>query len=211
MLAMTSSPRRAPTGAAVLRPDLTDAIIESVIDELAEKGYARTSMDGVARRADVGKSSLYRRWPSKQDMVVDAVSQLSVPLVDLADTGSLRGDLEAALYALVGWLDDPRFGRILPDLIAEANRNEALSDALAVHLDAPRRRRGDEILRRAVARGELAPDIDHELALDLIAAPIFWRLRVRRAAISPDYISHLLDSMLLLLDARVDANNKTRH
>lgn len=207
---MTSSPRRAPTGAAVLRPELTDAIVEAVIDELAEKGYGRTSMDGVARRADVGKSSLYRRWPSKQEMVVDAVSQLSVPLAEFPDSGSLRGDLQQALNALVDWLDDPRFGRILPDLVAEANRNKALSDALTVHLDAPRRSRGQEVLDRAIARGELPTNTDREVALDLLAAPIFWRLRVRRASVSPEYLEHLLESMLVLLGAEGSKPVKNR-
>ncbi|GAA3156686.1 helix-turn-helix domain-containing protein [Nonomuraea salmonea] len=62
--------RRTPTGAAVLQPQVTEAITEAVLDELAENGYARLSMEAVAKRAGVGKSALYRRWASKQEMAM---------------------------------------------------------------------------------------------------------------------------------------------
>ncbi|MEV5297230.1 TetR/AcrR family transcriptional regulator [Amycolatopsis methanolica] len=194
--------RRAPSGAAVLRVELTDAIVEVVIDELAEKGYARTSMDGVARRAEVGKSSLYRRWSSKQDMVADAVSQLSVPLVDIPDSGSLRGDTERAFEMVAQWLSDERLGRILPDLTAEAKRNPALAKALTEHLENPRRAKAEPVLDRAIARGELPPDVDRELALDIFAAPIYWRYTVRRTEITPEFLATLTDSTLAFLGAR---------
>ena len=110
--------KRTPTGAAVLQPQVTSAITEAVLDELALHGYGRLSMEAVAKRAEVGKSALYRRWPSKQDMVVAALSEFSVPLAEIPDTGSLRGDLLATVTAVHDWLSHPRFGTILPDLTA---------------------------------------------------------------------------------------------
>lgn len=201
---MPDRPHRVPTGAAVLRPELTDAIIEAVLDELAEKGYGRLSMDAVARRAGVGKSALYRRWASKQDMAIDVVSRLSVLLADVADTGSLRGDVRAVLEAIVQWLDEPRLGRIVPDLVAEAKRNEALADAMKRHIEAPRRDRADAVLARAVERGELTWDINRELVVDLFGAAIFWRLSVRRVPVSVAYLDDLTALVLAALGAHVD-------
>ncbi|GAB4584113.1 TetR/AcrR family transcriptional regulator [Nocardia sp. IFM 10818] len=191
--------RRAPTGAAVLQPEVTRSITEAVLDELAEQGYARLSMEAVAKRAGVGKSALYRRWPAKQDMVIAVISEFSLDHAVVADTGSLREDLREALAGLVDWLTHPRFSRILPDLTAEAVRNPVLRAAVESAIGNPRRALGAELLRRAVERGELAPDVDIELALDLLAAPLYWRLSVRGAALEPGYLDALTETLLRAL------------
>jgi len=189
-----SSPaRRAPSGAATLRPAKTEAIRAAVLDELAEQGYGRLSMEAVAKRAGVGKSALYRRWPSKQQMVIDVASELSVAMVELPDSGSLRGDVLAALRAVADWLTHPQFSRIVPDLVAEARRDEALARAMADTIGGPRRARAVVLLDRAVARGELPPDTDRELALDLLAALVYWRIAVRGVPPEPGYLERTAD------------------
>ncbi|WP_067544330.1 TetR/AcrR family transcriptional regulator [Nocardia crassostreae] len=188
--------RRAPTGAAVLQPEVTRSITEAVLDELAEQGYARVSMEAVAKRAGVGKSALYRRWPAKQDMVVAIISEISLDHATAADTGSLRGDIRESLTAVENWLTHPRFSRILPDLFAEAVRNPALHAAVDSAIGAPRRARGLEVLERGIARGELPRDLDTELALDLLAAPIYWRISVRGAPLESGYLDALTDTLL---------------
>ncbi|RNG18228.1 TetR/AcrR family transcriptional regulator [Streptomyces botrytidirepellens] len=198
----TSPTRRAPSGAATLRPAKTEAIRAAVLDELAEQGYGRLSMEAVAKRAGVGKSALYRRWPSKQQMVIDVASELSVAMVDLPDSGSLRGDVLAALRAVADWLTHPRFSRIIPDLIVEARRDEALAEALAVGIGAPRRARAVVLLDRAVERGELPPDTDRELALDLLAAPVYWRIAVRGMPPEPGYLERTADLVVHALSFR---------
>ncbi|MEK8169615.1 TetR/AcrR family transcriptional regulator [Streptomyces sp. M19] len=96
-------------------------------------------MEAVARRAGVGKSALYRRWSSKRAMVLAVTTELSLELVaDLPDTGTLRGDLLGVLRAVADWLTHPRFARILPDLIAQATRDETLARALAESIGEPR-------------------------------------------------------------------------
>ncbi|WP_433272336.1 TetR/AcrR family transcriptional regulator [Actinosynnema sp. CS-041913] len=199
---MAERTRRAPTGAAVLRPRITSSITEAVLDELVEKGYGRLSMEAVAKRAGVGKSALYRRWPAKQDMVIAVLSEFSVPWAEVPDTGSLRGDLLATVRAVRDWLAHPRFATILPDLTAEAARNPALAAAIQATIGEPRRALGAATLRRAVDRGELPTDLDVDLALDLLAAPVYWRLNVRRAPVEPDYLDELVDHVLRALDAR---------
>ncbi|WP_445515950.1 TetR/AcrR family transcriptional regulator [Streptomyces sp. NEAU-174] len=199
---MSEPTRRPPSGAATLRADKTAAISEAVLDELAEHGYGRLSMEAVAKRAGVGKSALYRRWPSKQRMVIAVVSELSVALVEPPDTGTLRGDVLAGLRAVADWLTHPRFSRILPDLIAEAQRDEELSQALARCVGEPRRARMTDVLDRAVDRGELPPDLDRELALDLLGGLVYWRVSARGAPLEPGYFERAADMALRALDAR---------
>ncbi|MCU1683258.1 MAG: transcriptional regulator, TetR family [Amycolatopsis sp.] len=199
---MTERPRRAATGAAVLQPEITTTIVDAVIDELAGQGYGKLSMEAVARRAGVGKSALYRRWPSKQHMVIAAISAISVPLAEMPDTGSLRGDLDIALRGVLAWLSDPKFFRIMPDLIAETARNPDLAAATAHAIGEPRRARGEIMLRRAIERGELAADLDLELAMDLLAAPIHWRLIARHAELEPGYLDKLAELLMRAFGAR---------
>src|SRR5690348_16443209 len=120
VLSMTiqpSSPRRAPAGAAVLRDDLTEAIRDAVLEELAAHGYGRLSIEGVARRAGVGKTTIYRRWSSKLQMVIDVVSAVAVQGMAPPDTGSLRGDLRAMLTVASAALRHPLARQIVPDLL----------------------------------------------------------------------------------------------
>jgi AcrR family transcriptional regulator len=183
--------RRTPTGAAVLQPEITSAITDAVLDELAERGYARLSMESVAKRAGVGKSALYRRWASKQEMALSAIAEFSVEQAPTPNTGSLTGDIRQSLEAVAQWLSHPKFSRILPDLVAEMGRNPELSDTVEGMIGQPRRERGVVILQRAIERGELDPSTDLELALDLLAAPIYWRLLVRDGQVEPGYLDKL--------------------
>jgi AcrR family transcriptional regulator len=188
---------RTPTGAAVLQPAITEAIAEAVLAELSEQGYARLSMEGVAKRAGVGKSALYRRWASKQEMATSVISESTVTQAPpTADTGSLRGDLRETVNALMAWLADPLFSRILPDLVAEMARNPELGDVVDAVVCGPRRELAATMFQRAVERGELRPDIDLEIALDLFAAAIHWRLTVRAARAEPGYVDKLIDTVL---------------
>ncbi|MEV4805508.1 TetR/AcrR family transcriptional regulator [Nonomuraea sp. NPDC049421] len=193
--------RRTPTGAAVLQPQVTEAITEAVLDELAANGYARLSMEAVAKRAGVGKSALYRRWASKQEMAMGVIRAYSIAMISVPDTGTLRGDLRASLGVLTQWLTHPRFARILPDLVAEMVRNPELGEVVGLLVGEPKRERTAEIFLRAVERGELPRDTDIDLALDLIAAPVYWRLAVRAAEAGPTYLDDLTDVLLRALSA----------
>lgn len=155
---------------------VTDAILAAVAAELADNGVRGLTMDAVARRAGVGKSALYRRWPSKVEMVAELLRTLSVPTDPPPDTGSLDGDVAALLDEVHTWLTDPRVRPVYPDLLAEAQRTPALGVALMDHVGRPRRARASAVLDRAARRGELAEDADRELILDALAALVFWRV-----------------------------------
>lgn len=183
--------RRTPSGAAVLQPEITAAITEAVLDELAEQGYSRLSMEAVAKRAGVGKSALYRRWASKQAMALAVIAEFSVAKATFPDTGTLRGDIRASLDALMDWLTHPRFSRILPDLVAEMARDQDLAGLVESMTGGPRREQGAAMFRRAIERGDLDPGTDIELALDLLAAPLYWRLTVRAVEVGPTYLDEV--------------------
>ena len=178
----------------MFKPQVTDSLRSAAIDALAEYGYAKLSMEGVAKRAGVGKSALYRRWPSKLDMVTDVLAGLSLPTDPPPDTGTLRGDLRAMLTAVADWLAEPRMRAILPSLIAEYDRNPALAAASATHIGEPRRAWAREALDRAQGRGDITSD-QVELMLDVIAGPTFWRA-VHGRSVDERYLDLLADVLV---------------
>jgi AcrR family transcriptional regulator len=193
---------RRPAGAALLQPDKTEAIVAAVFEELAERGYKGLSMDRVAARAGVGKAALYRRWRSKQTMLVDVVARVGTGTVLPSDTGSLRGDVLAFIEDALAVLQHPIAGRVITDLVAEARRSTDLSEALNARYREPRREAGAAMLRRAVERGELARDVDAELALDLLAGPLYLRAVLANGPLDASYAERLADAFLRAVQAR---------
>ncbi|MEU9157209.1 TetR/AcrR family transcriptional regulator [Streptomyces sp. NPDC048417] len=172
--------RRAPAGAAVLREDVTEAIRGAVFEELAAVGYARMSIEGIARRAGVGKTAVYRRWRSKLHLVLDVVSALAVLGLPVPDTGSLEGDLRLLYEVTSRALRHPVASQIIPDLQAEAARNPEIAEAMQKTLREGQDGVASKIIEAAQRRGELAANLDDDLAMDLISGPLYWRSVVIR-------------------------------
>lgn len=182
-----SDGKRRPTGAAVRQPAVTAALRRALFEEWAASGYRALSLERVAGRAGVGKAALYRRWPSKAAMTADALAGVGLTITEVPDTGTLVDDVRALLSSFRRVLRHPLARRILPDLHAERGRSDEL-DAVLAPFTAARRARGTAVVERAVARGELAKDVDLELALDLLAAPIYWRMIVTRGTADLAYL-----------------------
>ncbi|MGW4651038.1 TetR-like C-terminal domain-containing protein [Kitasatospora sp. NPDC004289] len=189
MAGTPTTPR--PAGGPVLQDSVTAAITEAFFVELAATGYARLSLEAVAKRAGAGKAAIYRRWSSKQDMTLALLSELVTATPEPVDTGTLRGDLAAFLAEMAEGLGHPLVLRILPDLIAEGGRNHELGEALLSTVRDPRRARATRMLDRAVDRGELPAGLDLTAALDLLAGPLYWHLAVVRAPATPEYLDRL--------------------
>ncbi|MEF9904279.1 TetR/AcrR family transcriptional regulator [Streptomyces sp. P9-A2] len=184
--------RRAPAGAAVLREDVTEAIRAAVFEELAAVGYARMSIEGIARRAGVGKTAVYRRWRSKLHLVLDLVSALAVQGLPAPDTGTLEGDLRLLYEVTSRALRHPVASQILPDLQAEAARNPDIAEALRKALREGQDGVAKGIVTAAQERGEVRPGIDHDLALDLISGPLYWRsVIIRNPKLPKGYLAAL--------------------
>ncbi|MGW5736251.1 MULTISPECIES: TetR/AcrR family transcriptional regulator [Streptomyces] len=193
--------RRAPAGAAVLREDVTEAIRSAVFEELAAVGYARMSIEGIARRAGVGKTAVYRRWRSKLHLVLDLVSAIAVQGLPMPDSGSLEGDLRLLYEVTSRALRHPVASQVIPDLQAEAARNPEIADALQKALREGQHGVANGILRAAVARGEVRADVDEDLALDLVSGPLYWRSVVVRAKLPKGYLGSLVTATAAALRA----------
>lgn len=198
---MPTESKRAPAGAAVLRGDITTAIRAAVMQELAAVGYGRLSIEAVARRAGVGKTAVYRRWGSKLEMVLEIVSGVAGKSLPLPDTGSLRGDLELLLNIVARALRHRLASQIIPDLLAEAARNPQIADTLQEALRANQHDVGDQLIGRAVERGELPVGTDPDTAVDLIIGPLYWRLAIARTPLPDDYLTGLADAVAVGLGA----------
>ncbi|SEC95050.1 DNA-binding transcriptional regulator, AcrR family [Streptomyces misionensis] len=177
----TRARRRAPAGAAVLREDVTEAIRAAVFEELAAVGYARMSIEGIARRAGVGKTAVYRRWRSKLHLVLDVVSAMAVLGLPAPDTGSLEGDLRLLYEVTSRALRHPVVSQVIPDLQAEAARNPDIAEAFQKALRDGQESVASKIVAAAAERGEVSPGLDPDLALDLISGPLYWRSVVIRS------------------------------
>jgi AcrR family transcriptional regulator len=165
--------RRNNLGAAAGRPAraqaTTEALRRAVQDLLAEAGYRALTIEGVAARSGVAKTSIYRRWPSKAEMVFDLMLHSSAELPAMDDRGSLTGDLEALAARLVALVAGPLGRRVFPGLICDAAADDALLQRFRATFVADGRDQIAEVLERSVRRGELT---DARAAADLQAVLI---------------------------------------
>ena len=185
----------AATGAAG-RPRSEEAhraILDATLVLLQEMGFSALTVEGVATRAGVGKATIYRRWPSKLPLVVEAFGQL--PAFEDVDTGTLAGDLKEMLTRyLRDFLSTP-LATVYPSLAAERAHNPELGQVLDPVLRS-RRRPLVAALQRAVARGEVDEHVDLDLAADLIVGPIAVRLFFRGMKIHPSMVDPIVDLAL---------------
>ncbi|MFI7602696.1 TetR/AcrR family transcriptional regulator [Actinoplanes sp. NPDC049681] len=191
--------KRAPAGAAVLRGDITAAIRNAVMHELAEVGYGRLSIEAVARRAGVGKTAVYRRWSNKLEMVLEIVSGVAERSVPMPDTGSFATDLQLLMFIVSKALQHRIASQIIPDLMAEAARTPKIAETLQRALRTHQLAVGEKIVGQAVERGELPAGTDPELAVDLMLGPLYWRLAVARTPIDDDYLEKLVATVTTAL------------
>ncbi|MFE9428703.1 TetR-like C-terminal domain-containing protein [Kitasatospora sp. NPDC006697] len=188
-----------PAGGPVLQDSVTAAISQAFFEELAATGYAKLSLEAVARRAGAGKAAIYRRWPAKQEMALALISDVVARTPEPLDSGAVREDLLAFLAETAEVLRHPLASKIIPDLLAEARRTPELGEALLGAVREPRRSRAGRILDRAVERGELPADLDHGIALDLLAGPLYWHIAVVNGTAEPGYLERLADMLLAAL------------
>jgi AcrR family transcriptional regulator len=169
--------RRRPSGAAVKSAALTDTLYRAFFEEWAQRGFAAISLERVAARAGAGKAAIYRRFSSHHEFAAAAVSSLGLKLAMPEDHESLEADVLAFLIRLRVVFRHPIIRRILPDLHAEAARSAPMRE-LNTQVAHARREQAQVILDRAIKRGELDAGVDRDLALDLLPAPLYWRMVV---------------------------------
>ena len=169
----------------------------AALELLAERGLAGMSIEEVAARAGVGKATIYRRWSSKGALALDAFLAEFKQQQPLPDTGSLRGDLAAELRAWVRAVTRTPAGRILGDLIGEAQHDEDLAVSYRERVLEPLRQQHRVMLDRAIARGEIPPDVDIEMLAVLTPSLAFYRTMILRKPIDREFLMAVIDGIVL--------------
>jgi AcrR family transcriptional regulator len=185
------------------------AIFDAVFDLLAEVGYDRMTMDAVAQRARASKATIYRAWPNKPDLVMDALMYRFGGVPEPLDTGSLRGDLIALMTGACQVANGPD-GAMVAGIVSAAAHNEDLSRTLYHCVYEMKHVLHQEIIRRAVERGEIPagakPAVLHEVMHALVLTRKLWAV----GPLDDIFVVHVVDDVLIPVlragcDQRADA------
>lgn len=174
------------------------ALLNAAIGVLGERGYGALTIDEVVTRAGSSKATVYRRWMSKEELVVDALTRLADEAVTLPDTGSLVGDLRALLYGMVNGLSG-RGGRLLRAVVGELGRSAALTAAFQERHMASRRKVLDVIVERAARRGEVPVGLDARLLAEVGPAVLVYRLLMTDEPVDMRLAERIVDGVLVPL------------
>src|ERR1017187_4301758 len=172
------------------------AILTATVELLADRGLAAMSIEEVAARAGVGKTTIYRRWPSKGLLALDAFVTSFREEQPLPDTGTLRGDLVAALRGWVRAVTQTPMGPMLTSLIAAAQYDPELRGAWRERVLEPQRRQHRIMLERAVGRGEIPASVDREVVLDLFFGAAEHRLLLGHLPMTDAFIGEVVEVIL---------------
>ncbi|QIM50740.1 TetR/AcrR family transcriptional regulator [Hydrogenophaga crocea] len=195
-------------------PQTHEAILTAARDLLRSAGYAHFSIERVASNAGVSKASIYRRWPTKGALLLDLYMAGIPGDVITPDAPNLREELHRYLMATIRRVNDDSWREILRSLVAEAQYDTTTSDLIKHKVIIPRREAGLRLLLSAQRRREIAPDCDHELVLDMLFGPLWYRLLFDHAPIDEDFAARLLSLVLSTLNtgtSRADATEPTSH
>lgn len=193
---MTNCPDLPKRGPGRPRSDATRcAILKAAYELLEEGGMAGFTIEGVAERSGSAKTTIYRWWPSRGVLAAEAVlGRLQSSDAD-ADSGSVIEDLKRIMQNTADLFAGPT-GCVVAGLIAESQSCSGTADAIMNPVILRRRQKGQELIARGIASGELKPDIDVEAALDALFGPFFSRLMFGRVPYEKDYVERLAGTVL---------------
>ncbi|NGO48316.1 TetR/AcrR family transcriptional regulator [Streptomyces ureilyticus] len=208
MVQKSAQPSQKPAPNSTRRSERSRrAIYDAALALVSEVGYPKTTIEGIAARAGVGKQTIYRWWPSKADVLLEAFLDLSEQASELAakegqepfefpDTGDLAADLKFVLRATVDELLNPRFEAPSRALAAEGVVNEQLGAVFVSKLLEPSLQLYVQRLRSAQDQGAVRPEIDPRIALELFVSPLAQRWLQHTGPISYEYVDTLVDYAL---------------
>uniref|UniRef100_A0AAU2JL87 TetR/AcrR family transcriptional regulator n=1 Tax=Streptomyces sp. NBC_00049 TaxID=2903617 RepID=A0AAU2JL87_9ACTN len=153
------------------------AVRAATLAELLDRGYAELTVEGVAQRAGVHKTTLYRRWKDRASLVVDALAEHFATDIPIPDTGAVETDLQALARALVQSMSGPVGRAVQTAMFSDAGRLPEVAEAKQ-RIFADRFRRAEPVVARAIERGELPADTDPAELIKTLAAPIYFRLLI---------------------------------
>ncbi len=179
------------------------AVLKAAADLLAAKGPAAVTMEKIAARAKVAKTTLYRWWPSKVALFMDVFEQQATKqLLGIAPSGSVQTDLSRVFRGLFRLFRTTSAGAAVAGMIVEAQVNPKLAPVFRDEFVARGRTLARRVLARAKRNGEIPEDSDSELAIDVISGAIWYRLLLRHAPLDDDYADGIVDVVLNGIRAR---------
>jgi AcrR family transcriptional regulator len=174
-------------------------IMDAALDVLAEEGYDGMTIDMVAARAKAGKATVYRRWASKADLVIDSLACIKNSDIDfgnLPDTGTLRGDMIAMIrpHSLA---DAEKKMRIMAGLVSMLSRNPELAETAFTKMMEPRVKANRIFFQRAIDRGEVAPTVNIDRLASVSSAMAFHRNLMMRKPVDRAFLLSVIDDVIL--------------
>jgi len=166
------------------------AILRSTLRLLQHIGFAELSIEAVAAQAGVGKATVYRWWPNKGALVVDAFASSTEDKLHFSDTGSVYEDMSLQMKQVISIFRSRR-GRIVAALVGGGQSDPELLEAFRERFLWPRRREAYKTLRRGIERGELRENLDLDLVLDILYGSIYMRFLIRHDDLSESYVSEV--------------------
>ena len=170
------------------------AVLEAAADLLVEGGLGAATIESIAARAGVSKVTIYRWWPSRGAVAIDAYFHRYRQTSVFVDTG----DVEADLLAQIRLLEEAfrgRAGELMAELVGRTQADTGLAEAFAAGWLQPRRRATADLLRLAVRRGQIRSDVDLATVLDQLFAPVYWRLLMRHESLDDDFAVALVANL----------------
>jgi AcrR family transcriptional regulator len=172
------------------------AIIAAATAILSEQGLREMNVDAVAARAGVSKATIYRWWRSKAELALDTVLADARQQIPVPDTGTLAGDLRARARATARAFRSPNLGPAMAALIGEAQADPEFGIAFRDRVIRQLREGSLEMFKRALDRGEIAEGIDPEVALDMLVAPLYYRLLLRTGRLDARFADAVADLLV---------------
>jgi AcrR family transcriptional regulator len=166
------------------------AILRSTLKLLQHIGFPDLTIEAIASEAGVGKATVYRWWPNKAALVVDAFASSTAHKLHFPDTGSVYQDMSLQMKQVIAIFRSRR-GRIVAALLGGGQSDPELLEAFRDRFLWPRRREAYKTLRRAIERGELPSKLDLDLVLDILYGSIYMRFLIRHDELSEDYVEQV--------------------
>ena len=173
-----------------------EKILAATRELLIEGGVQRLTVEGVAARAGVAKTTIYRRWRSKDELALAVLIDMVEQMVSLPDLGDTRAELVAFVRRAVKILGSTLMGRVMQGLVSDLAASPALAQAFRQRVVAVRTAEMRQLVERGIARGDLRPDADDELLHELLFGPIYYRLFLSGAPLGRDLAERLVAAVL---------------
>ena len=198
MAALPDTDVRPSRGGRPRDPSRDGVIRAAILRLLGDVGYGALTMDAVASEAGVGKATIYRRWRTKEELVVDTVAELNAVEAEPADTGSVEGDLRALMHAMVALVNSPA-GAATQALLSSMQHQPALAQAFRDGPLAVWNSAFDLMWERGERRGEVGPGLSRSLVAEAIGAPIVQRWLVNGEPVDDAFADAVVDEVALPL------------